>query len=115
MALLYCDPSQPNHVLLRCGEVTLNLAKPHADELLRAMTQVIEQVQPTTPVEGIVVVNKAESFTLIRVVATIANALAYSLKLKLYSIPTSESTLGEPVLVVDPAYSRAPNITPAKA
>ncbi len=116
MSLLYCDPSKPHHVLLRCGDAVLDLAKPHAAELLRAMTTLMEQATAESheSVEGIVVVNQAESFTLIRVIATIANALAYSKGLKLYALASSEAALGEPVPVIVPQYSAAPNITPAK-
>lgn len=81
MNTLYCDPSQPNHVLLRYGSAVRDLSKPKANELLAAMVELIDQ----QPIEAIALVNKAESFTLIRVLATIANALAYSKKIKLYS------------------------------
>lgn len=77
MAILYCDPSIPNHVSLRCGEVVRDLHKPKADELLRAITAF-------SNVDGFALVNAAQSFTLIRVLATIANALAYSKKIQLY-------------------------------
>lgn len=116
MSLLYCDPSKPYHVMLRCGEAVLDLPKPHAAELLRAMTMLMEKAATESgeSVEGIVVVNQAESFTLIRVIATIANALAYSKGLKLYTVASIEEALGAPVAVIAPKYSREPNITPAK-
>lgn len=96
--------------MLRCGDVVSNVPKPNADELLRAMTELIG----TEPIDGIVVVNQAQSFTLIRVVATIANALAYSLQVPLYSVASSAAPLEQPVAQIEPHYSAAPNITPAK-
>ena len=81
ISTLYCDPSQPNHVLLRYGSTVRDLSKPKANELLAAMVELIDG----QPLDAISLVNKAESFTLIRVLATIANALAYSKKIKLYS------------------------------
>lgn len=105
-----CDPSLPHQVLLHCGEASGSLPKPNADELLRAMVDLIG----TEPIDGIVVVNQAQSFTLIRVVATIANALAYSLNVPLYSIAHAKAPLEQPVARIEPHYSAAPNITPAK-
>ena len=101
---LYCDPSQPHHVVLRFNGQVMDLQKSKADELLRAMTELVGD-QPLT---GIAVVNHCESFTLIRVLATIANAWAYSRGLTLYSD-------GEIVEQIQPHYNREPNITPAKS
>lgn len=81
----------------------MDLHKSKADELLRAMTDLVGD-QPLT---GIAVVNQCESFTLIRVLATIANAWAYSRNLMLYSD-------GEIVDRIRPHYNREPNITPPK-
>ena len=100
-SVLYCDPSQPNHVIFRFNDQVVDLHKSKADELLRTMTELVGD-QPLT---GIALVNQAQSFTLIRVLATIANAWAYSRHLTLWSD-------GELVDHISPHYNKAPNITP---
>ena len=95
MALLYCDPSHRNHVILRYGDQVQDLHQPKAEELLRAIVELTDQ----QPVEGISLVNRSDSFTLIRVLATIANALAYSCHWKLYDGDTLVTQL-------QPQYSK---------
>lgn len=78
MAMLYCDPSQPNHVIFRCQDRVVDLVKPKAEELLPALIDCLAGQTVT----GFNVVNQSESFTTIRVLATIVNTLAYTKNIK---------------------------------
>lgn len=95
--LLICDPSLPHRLLLRYGDAVVDLHQPQANTILQAMVELVGDGDW----DGIQLVNKAESFTLIRVLATIANALAYSKGLQLYDGD-------QPVTRLVPKYSRSP-------
>lgn len=81
--MLYCDPSQPNHVIFRCQDRVVDLVKPKAEELLPAMIDCLAGQDIT----AFSVINRSESFTTIRVLATIVNALAYTKNIKFSLIP----------------------------
>lgn len=125
MRLLYCDPSQTNLttrsvVELSYGEcpgealrhITLN--DPRSETLLQAMAELVGSDE----LHALVLVNRAQSFTLIRVLATLYNALAYSRKLVLYELTQSQpffdlaAALGHQTQSqITPHYIKAPNIT----
>ncbi|MFA6474808.1 MAG: hypothetical protein WCV88_01240 [Patescibacteria group bacterium] len=100
MYILECDPSQLNHVILtyRQADKLIRqkvLEQSKADHLLAEISQFLG----ADPIEALVLVNQAQSFTLIRVLATIFNALAYSKNLQLFDGQT-------PVKQLQPTYSQ---------
>lgn len=104
--ILYCDPSIERTVRLRYGAREQVLTNPPAEILLQIMTQLVDEHW-----EGIAIINRATSFTLIRLLVAICNALAYSKSLKLYSIISSTAPLPKPVAWLVPHYQKPPNIT----
>lgn len=119
MKTLYCDPSQNNSVTLRYGDCPgvclreVTFPQPYGEQVLKMMTDIIASDR----VEQIVLVNQAQSFTLIRILATICNSLSYSLSSQLYSVHTAVSWLELPELLkqavpqIVPHYSAPPKIT----
>ncbi len=93
--------------------VSRELAQPRAEQLLNQIDALINQ----QPVEQFVLVNQAASFTLIRVLATIGNALAFSRGWKLWQLaqPCSWEELPQhlmsPETIIKPHYSGEPRIT----
>ncbi len=83
MAIVHCDPSQPHHVIFRCQDRVVDLVKPKAEELLPAIITCLAGQTLT----GFRVINQSESFTMIRVLATIMNALAYTKDIQFSLIP----------------------------
>ncbi len=61
----------------------MDLVKPKAEELLPAIIHCLAGQAPT----GFRVINRSESFTMIRVLATIMNALAYTHHIPFSLIP----------------------------
>lgn len=72
--MLSCDPSQPHRVTFRCQDRVVELVKPKAEEFLPAIVRCLGDDTLT----GFEINNQSESFTTIRVLATIMNALAYT-------------------------------------
>lgn len=119
MRTLYCDPTQNNTVTLRYGDCPgtcvreENFPQPFAEHVLQLITNMIRG----EGVDQIVLVNQAQSFTLIRTLATICNALAYSLSIPVYSLDAVvdwdnlSSQLTQPVAQIVPQYSAQPKIT----
>ena len=62
----------------------MDLEKPKAEELLPAMVQCLAG----EPLTGFDVVNRCASFTTIRVLATITNALAYTQQIEYSMVPS---------------------------
>lgn len=83
MAILHCDPSQPHHVIFRCADRVVDLSKPKAEEFLPAIIQCVAGQTIT----GFSVVNHSYSFTTIRIIATIVNALAYTKQIEFSLVP----------------------------
>jgi len=119
MKTLYCDPSQNNTITLRFGDCPGNclrevtLPQPYGEQVLKMITDLIGSDQ----VEQIVLVNQAQSFTLIRVLATICNSLAYSLPAQLHSVDHAvhwdqlSQVLSQAVPQIVPRYSAPPKIS----
>lgn len=99
---LYCDPSSPQELVLRYDDDTLKIPQPRADQVLAAIDQFIQD----KPIDRLVVVNQAVSFTFLRVVITIFNTLAFSKNIPLYSTGATQ-----PVSYLMPHYSAEPHIT----
>lgn len=118
MATLYCDPSFNNIVRLQYKDRVAEYTNPRSEEMLQRIT---ELTQGET-IDRLVLVNQAESFTLIRMLATVFNTLAFSTETPLYmlELPVEDLTtleteldshLGELVDQIVPVYSKAPNIS----
>lgn len=118
MATLYCDPSFNNIVKLHFKDRTAEHANPRSEEMLLHITALVQG----DTIDRLVLVNQAESFTLIRMLATVFNTLAFSTETLLYvlELPVEDlteldtqldATIGEPVDQIVPVYSKAPNIS----
>lgn len=124
MRVLYCDPSKTNSdaravVRFYYGDCPgrplrqIELDNPRSEIILKTMIDLVA----AEPITALVLVNQAASFTLIRVLATLYNALAYTRGLALYELaasgPFTELTqlLGEAKTYINPHYTKAPNIT----
>lgn len=119
MYTLYCDPSDGRRVTFiygQCpGEVIREqtLEAPRAEVLLSAMDALVQG----GPLEQLVLVNRADSFTLIRVLVTLYNTLAYSKQVPLYELtaPVVWSDVASQIqtseVLLKPHYSGQPNIT----
>ncbi|MDP3970883.1 MAG: hypothetical protein Q8P90_04225 [bacterium] len=117
---LYCNPSQKDKLILTFGDFSTGevkqeeMQKPKTEHVLEVINSLVQDY----PLDNIVVVNQAESFTLIRILVTICNTLAYCKKAKLYVLPSALSApvdilaqMREPVEYIIPHYSKAPNIS----
>lgn len=104
--ILYCDPSFERTVKLRYGDHERLLTNPQSETLLQTMVELVDD-QWT----GVALINQAASFTLIRLLVAICNALAYSKSIKLYSITSLDEPLPQPVPLLVPHYQKLPNIT----
>ncbi|MFA5995043.1 MAG: hypothetical protein WCW27_02305 [Patescibacteria group bacterium] len=117
---LYCNPATNNQVEFWFG-VPNNLAnakqimlkQPRIDQLLLVLHTIIQH----QPIQHIILVNQAKSFSLIRCLVVIFNALTYSQACQLTEItqPLSDKQqlVGLPGRVgyITPHYSALPNIT----
>jgi hypothetical protein len=89
------------------------LDKPRSEILLSTIVELIA----SDSVDAVVLVNQSPSFTLIRVLATLYNALAYSRGWQLCVVTQPivyadiSAVLATPVQQIEPHYSKAPNIT----
>lgn len=90
-----------------------DLDAPQAELLLATMHELVSD----DPLEQLVLVNQATSFTLIRVLVTLYNALAFSKQLPLYELaapvawPELAPALHTRQPLLQPRYSANPNIT----
>lgn len=100
--VLYCDPSLPQELVLRYDNQEQRVPQPRADQILSIIHHFIQD----QPVDQLVVVNQAQSFTFLRVIITIFNTLAFSRNISLYSADATE-----PVAFLIPRYSAEPHIT----
>lgn len=124
MRVLYCDPSQSSataravveFVYGECpGEPVrrVSLNDPRSETLLQAIHELVGQ----DLVDALVLVNRAQSFTLIRILATLYNALAYSRGWALYEVAAAQpftdlvNQIGQAKIRLAPHYLKAPNIT----
>lgn len=124
MRLLYCNPSQTSPTVRSIVELSYGecpgavlrhivLNNPRSETILQAMTELVGPDE----LHALVLVNQAQSFTLIRVLATLYNALAYSRKLALYELTQPQPFSGLAAILeqtqtqVLPRYAKAPNIT----
>lgn len=116
---LICDPSHGQQLHLILHDETdqvlheLTIETPRGDQVLPAIAEFLNHERVTQKPSQIVVVNQAESFTFIRIVATVCNTLAYTSGMQLFTV----HTLGEkPVACqyIVPHYSAEPNISSPK-
>lgn len=88
---------------------------PRSEQLL----QHIDELIAGDPLDQLVLVNRSDSFTMIRVLVTLFNALAYSRQLKLYQLsePVEWAQLAGALntshTALQPHYSGEPRITPS--
>lgn len=117
---LYCNPSIGKSLQLWFGDASSSLFKERivadtqADDVLAAIAELTQQ----QPLDHIVVVNKAESFTFIRIVVTICNMLRLARGVQLHNLaePLEHwsnvlSVLESTDKYLSPHYSKPPNIT----
>lgn len=104
MNTLYCDPSQTNQVLFRFNTVEKIATQTQSDQLLKTIHELVGE----EPIEKLVLVNQAESFTLVRILVAIFNALSYSLHIPLYEAGKESEPAGG---FLTPQYQAEPNIT----
>lgn len=119
MYSLYCDPSQRWNVVMRFGQCpgecmrSRTLPAPSADALLKEIHTLVAD----DPLEQLILVNSAHSFTLIRVLVTLYNALAFANDIQLFELPRPvewhnlPSHLHTSHALLVPRYAHAPNIT----
>lgn len=114
--ILYCDPSTPQELLLWYNNQEQRLTHPKSENILLEITKLIKHES----IEAIVVVNRAQSFTLIRILVAICNTLAYTQKVALYEISepivdfselSSIISTQQSIESLTPYYSQAPNIS----
>jgi len=106
----------------------------HSEKLLKSIAQMLNSVQAALKdIEAIVVVKGPGAFTSLRIGVSVANALAYGLKIPALGIRESERPYGREsvsriakkldnqinkkkpkIQVVKPEYGRPPHITPKK-
>ena len=120
MSVLYCNPSENNVVHLTWlgsdGEILGESSHdfPRSEEILAAIDALTNGVAPDT----IVCVNKAESFTLVRILATIYNSFRVAQGTRLIALeePLPDGAMAvqcasPEVAMIVPQYSRLPNIS----
>lgn len=110
---LYCDPSHGKQLRLILQDAAGKRLKEHVAEVPRAdciLSTIAQFVQPSTQLERLVVVNQAESFTFIRIVATVCNALVFTSGASLW---TAKALDAEPraCAFIIPRYNAAPHIS----
>lgn len=118
--ILYCNPSQNNQLQLWFGDGASNTPVEHivestqADTLLQSIVNSINN----QPIDHIVVVNQARSFTFVRIVVTICNTLHYATGASLHSLEEPvgqwsdlQSVIGSDSHYIIPHYSQPPNIS----
>ena len=120
MHTLYCDPSDQNIVKLWLLDSHGNVESQSQHEFPKSeeVLYLFKMVTNAQPVKRIVLVNQAESFTLIRILATVCNALRQAHGSSLYvvsqpvaALPDAVSLSLEEVDTIHPQYSRLPNIS----
>ena len=85
-----------------------------AEKLLPAIEKLIKKSNfRLTDLEKIIVENRGGSFTAVRIGTITANALAYSLGIKVEGIEDNKKKKGK-INIVLPSYSGKPNITKKK-
>ncbi len=99
---LYCDPSSVHEFVLRYDAKEYRGPQPRADQILKLIDDVVQQ----QPIDELVIVNRAHAFTILRVVVTIVNALAFSQKIPLAEVGNTTN-----VTYLKPHYSAPPKIT----
>lgn len=129
MRILYCNPSENKTLSLAYtntdeeGEVkTVEVPYPQAEDMLHVFTEVLPE---PNAVDAIIFVNDAGTFTTVRTLAAICNALAHASKAQLFVIQSSigevtterlehtvKNTQAQAIIV--PQYSGMPNISIAK-
>ncbi len=119
--ILYCNPSQDSRGLeLWFGASDgFNIrSAAHADVQSEQMLGYIRDILEGDIPAHIIVVNKAESFTAIRILITICNTMAYTWNCALHTIaePIVDmkevgESLQETAQYITPHYSKAPNIS----
>ncbi|MBI2416026.1 MAG: hypothetical protein HYV33_05210 [Candidatus Kerfeldbacteria bacterium] len=95
---LLCDPSDPNGITWQYDGQQHYTAQPRADQLLNIIVQLT-----AGNIDRLVLINQAESFTRIRVLAAIFNTLAFS-----RNIPLFQNNDTTPVAYILPHYSHSP-------
>lgn len=118
---LYCDPSQGTqlHLILKdqSDQVLHEIATdtPRGDQILKTITTFIEEIPSTSAmtIDRIIVVNQAESFTFIRIVATVCNTLAFTTGARLFTVQQLDD---QPQLCdfIIPHYNAEPSISSPK-
>ncbi len=118
--VLYCNPAQNDYLQLwfsdlKTGEVTEKIVEStQADTLLKSIVDIVRE----QPIHHIVVVNRARSFTFIRIVVTICNTLSYAMGATLHTVDQPVGEVKDLVPILDtqsryiiPYYSQPPNIS----
>ncbi len=95
-----------NNVLLR---KEIEAAHRQAEKLLPELEMMLKKIKKKlSDIKEIIVENKGEGFTALRIGVCTANALSYAL-----SVPLRTPTQGK-VTIAEPKYSKAPTITKKK-
>lgn len=118
--ILYCNPAQNDHLELWFGDIDTGVVteriikSTQADTLLKSITDITQG----QPINHIVVVNQARSFTFIRIIVTICNTLGYATGATMHSVgkPVSQIEDIQAILqtksqYIIPYYSQPPNIS----
>lgn len=118
--VLYCNPAQNDQLELWFGDVhTGNVTEriiqsTQADTLLKSIADITEG----KPINHIIIVNQARSFTFIRIIVTICNTLSYATGATIHSVNEAlgqiediQAILQTKSQYIIPYYSQPPNIS----
>lgn len=118
--VLYCNPAQNDQLELwfaniQTRDVTERIIQStQADTLLKSIADLTEG----RPINHIIVVNQARSFTFIRIIVTICNTLSYATGATLHSINEPVGQIEDVQAILEtksqyiiPYYSQLPNIS----
>ena len=83
-----------------------------AEKLLPAIDQLLKSVKANIrEIKKIYVANHGQSFTALRIGVVVANALAFALGVKVFSLDGKNEGRRDKINIVKPVYHKEPNIT----
>lgn len=116
---LIIDTSNHKEIYLKiiekeiCDEIKISSHKQQAEQLLPNIEKLLEKHHKNlNDIKEIMVNNHGDSFTALRIGVLTANTLAYALNISVKSIKNKDDSVKfKDFTVIEPKYSRPPNIT----